>query len=52
MNVPCLPPLLFFLRTHWHAQGMDVVKKIEAVGTRSGTTSAPVEIVDCGQIQA
>merc|ERR1719493_553369 len=29
-------------------EGMDVVKKIEAVGSRSGATSEPVKIVDCG----
>merc|ERR1711988_634325 len=29
--------------------GMDVVKKIEAVGSRSGATSAQVVIADCGQ---
>ena len=30
--------------------GMDVVKKMEAVGSRSGTPSAPVKIVECGQV--
>merc|ERR1712071_371001 len=30
---------------------MDVVKKIEAVGSKSGTTSAEVVIADCGQVQ-
>lgn len=30
--------------------GMDVVKKIEAVGSSSGKTSQPVVIADCGQI--
>ena len=30
--------------------GMDVVKAIEAVGSQSGSTSAPVVIADCGQI--
>jgi len=30
--------------------GMDVVKKIEAVGSRNGKTSQPVEIVACGQL--
>merc|ERR1712185_168254 len=29
--------------------GMDVVKKIEAVGSQSGATSKPVVIADCGQ---
>ena len=29
--------------------GYDVVKKIEAVGSRSGQTSAPVVISDCGK---
>merc|ERR1712021_273937 len=31
-------------------EGMDVVKKIEAVGSGSGTTSQPVVIADCGQL--
>ena len=30
--------------------GMDVVKKIEAVGSGSGATSKPVVIADCGQL--
>ena len=30
--------------------GMDVVKKMEAVGSRGGTPSAPVKIVECGQV--
>ncbi|KAF4651517.1 hypothetical protein FOL46_000278 [Perkinsus olseni] len=30
--------------------GMDVVKKMEAVGSSSGKTSAPVVIADCGQL--
>merc|ERR1711968_149953 len=30
--------------------GMDVVKKIEAVGSQSGKTAKPVVIADCGQI--
>merc|ERR1711972_819718 len=30
--------------------GMDVVKKIEAVGSQSGKTSKPVEIADSGQL--
>jgi len=32
------------------AETMDVVKKIEAVGSQSGTTSKPVVIKDCGQL--
>merc|ERR1712076_68325 len=32
------------------SKGMDVVKKIEAVGSQSGKTSQPVVIADCGQI--
>merc|ERR1711988_1194750 len=32
------------------AEGMDVVKKCEAVGSQSGKTSKPVVIADCGQI--
>ena len=53
----------FFLctvKTHWldgkHVvfgsvtDGMDVVKKIEAVGSQSGKTSKPVVIADCGQL--
>merc|ERR1712146_25059 len=31
-------------------EGMDVVKKIEAVGFQSGKTSKPVVISDCGQL--
>merc|ERR1711968_400208 len=31
-------------------EGMDVVKKIEAVGSGSGATSKPVMIADCGQL--
>merc|ERR1712134_245330 len=31
-------------------EGMDVVKKIEAVGSQSGKTSKPVMIADCGQL--
>merc|ERR1712118_2313 len=30
--------------------GMDVVKKVEAVGSQSGKTSKPVMIADCGQL--
>ena len=30
-------------------EGMDVVKKVEAVGSDSGKTSKPVVIADCGQ---
>jgi len=30
-------------------EGMDVVKKMEGVGSQSGTTSKPVSIKDCGQ---
>merc|ERR1711924_338078 len=30
--------------------GMDVVKKVEAVGSRDGKTSQPVVIADCGQL--
>ncbi|KAF6033728.1 PPIF [Bugula neritina] len=31
-------------------EGMDVVKKIEAVGSQSGKTSKKVVIADCGQL--
>mmetsp|Transcript_44710 Transcript_44710/g.70798 ORF Transcript_44710/g.70798 Transcript_44710/m.70798 type:complete len:173 (-) Transcript_44710:161-679(-) len=31
-------------------EGMDVVKKIEAVGSQSGKCSKPVMIADCGQL--
>merc|ERR1712241_943674 len=31
-------------------EGMDVVKKIEAVGSNSGSTSKKVVIEDCGQL--
>mmetsp|Transcript_16919 Transcript_16919/g.35335 ORF Transcript_16919/g.35335 Transcript_16919/m.35335 type:complete len:174 (-) Transcript_16919:286-807(-) len=30
--------------------GMDVVKKIEAVGSQSGKTAKPVVVADCGQL--
>jgi cyclophilin family peptidyl-prolyl cis-trans isomerase len=32
--------------------GMDVVKKVEAVGSGSGTTTAKVIIADCGEIKS
>merc|ERR1711959_811144 len=32
------------------AEGMDVVKKIESVGSRDGKTSKAVVIADCGQL--
>ena len=31
-------------------EGMDVVKKMEALGSRNGTPSAKVVIADCGQL--
>ncbi len=31
-------------------EGMNVVQAVEAVGSRSGTTSSKVEIADCGQL--
>ena len=31
-------------------KGMDIVKKVEAVGSQSGATSKPVVIADCGQL--
>merc|ERR1712083_1244121 len=31
-------------------EGMDVVKKIEGVGSQSGKTAQPVIVADCGQI--
>merc|ERR1712003_31068 len=31
-------------------EGMDVVKKVEAVGSQSGKTSSPVVISGCGQL--
>merc|ERR1711988_648500 len=31
-------------------EGMDVVKKVEGVGSQSGKTDKPVVIADCGQI--
>ncbi|GLE05186.1 hypothetical protein PINS_up014174 [Pythium insidiosum] len=31
-------------------EGMDVVKKIEAVGSQRGDTKVPVVIADCGQL--
>jgi peptidylprolyl isomerase len=32
-------------------EGMDIVKTIEAQGSRSGRTAKPIEIVDCGEIK-
>merc|ERR1712056_121032 len=32
-------------------KGMDVVKKLEAVGSQSGKTSKKVVIADCGQLE-
>ncbi len=31
-------------------EGMNVVQAMEAAGSRSGTTSAPIVIADCGQL--
>jgi cyclophilin family peptidyl-prolyl cis-trans isomerase len=31
-------------------KGMEVVKAIEAVGSRSGATASPVLVEDCGQL--
>ena len=31
-------------------EGMDVVREVEAVGSRDGKTSKPVVIADCGQL--
>ena len=31
--------------------GMDVVRKIESVGSNSGATSATVTIADCGEVK-
>lgn len=31
-------------------EGMDVVKKIEALGSQSGKTSKKIEVADCGQL--
>jgi len=31
-------------------EGMDIVKKMEACGSQSGTTSKPVAIANCGQL--
>lgn len=32
-------------------KGMDVVKKIESLGTKAGTPKKPIEIVDCGELK-
>lgn len=32
-------------------EGMDVVKAVEAQGSRSGATRQPIEIVDCGELK-
>merc|ERR1719486_960453 len=31
-------------------EGLDVVKKVESVGSQSGRTSRPVKVADCGQL--
>ncbi len=31
-------------------QGMDIVRKMEACGSNSGTTSKKVQISDCGEL--
>ena len=31
-------------------EGLDVVKKVEAVGSQGGETSKPVTIADCGEL--
>lgn len=31
--------------------GMDVIKKVEALGSRSGRTSKRITISDCGELQ-
>ncbi len=32
-------------------KGMDIVKRVEALGSRSGQTSKSVEVLDCGEIK-
>jgi len=32
-------------------EGMDVVKKVEEQGSRSGKTRSPIEITDCGELK-
>ena len=32
-------------------EGMDVIKKVEALGSRSGRTSRTIEIADCGELK-
>jgi peptidylprolyl isomerase len=32
-------------------QGMDVVKRVEALGSPSGQTRAPIMVVDCGELK-
>ena len=32
-------------------KGMDVIKKVEALGSRSGRTSRTIEIADCGELK-
>lgn len=31
--------------------GMDVIKKVEALGSRSGRTSKRITVSDCGELQ-
>lgn len=32
-------------------EGMDVVKRVESLGTRSGSTRLPITIADCGEVK-
>ena len=34
------------------SEGVDVVKLIEAVGSKSGATSSKVTILDCGELKS
>jgi hypothetical protein len=34
-----------------HFQGMDLVKRIESLGSRSGTVSTKITIADCGEVK-
>lgn len=32
-------------------EGMDIIKRIEAIGSDSGKTSKPVVVSDCGELK-